>query len=245
MPIRRVLCDEIVEENRGKTSISRGPLVYCVEWCDVEDEHVLNLLLPDDLKLKTEFRPDLLNGIQVICGTALAYTVDDATGKETTEVVTFTAIPYYAWEHRGAGEMTVWISREEQVVRPKAIKTLAETSAVGFSKGINPEHRYYHWNPSNGNPEWIQYTFESPKTISEARVYWFDDTDNRDKEFPSDWRILYKNNGDWIPVNTTSEFGKKRDTYNTVAFEPVETEALRLEITMPEVSGGIIDLQIK
>jgi DUF1680 family protein len=245
MPLRRVLCDENVEENRGKVALSRGPVVFCIEWLDVDDEHVLNLLLPDDMQLHTEFRADMLNGIQVITGNALAYMKDSVTGECTSEVVNFTAIPYYAWEHRGAGEMAVWLAREEYAVRPKLVNTISENSKVEFSNGINPEHRYYHWQPRNGHAEWIQYTFDNSKKVSEVEVYWFDDTDNRDRDFPLGWQVLYRKDEEWIPVSTTDEFGIERDMYNRIQFEPVETDALRLKISMPPVSGGIIDWQVR
>ncbi len=32
---------------------------------------------------------------------------------ETSKSQNFTAIPYYAWSHRGKGEMSVWLAREE------------------------------------------------------------------------------------------------------------------------------------
>jgi hypothetical protein len=245
MPIRRVLCNEHVKENRGKVALSRGPVVFCVEWLDVDDEHVLNLLLPDDVQLRTEFRMDMLNGIQVITGKALAYMKDGVSGRCTSEIVDFTAIPYFAWEHRGAGEMAVWIAREEHAVRPKLVNTISENSAVECSTGINPDHRYYHWQPGNGHTEWIQYTFDNPKEVSEVNVYWFDDTDNRDRDFPLGWQVLYKENGEWVPVRTMDAFGIERDMYNRVQFEPVKTDAVRLEISMPPVSGGIIDWQVR
>ena len=71
MPVRRVLCHEKVEDNRGKVAIQRGPIVYCVEWPDVKDGHVLNLLLPDDQPLVAEFREDLLGGVTAVRGEAL------------------------------------------------------------------------------------------------------------------------------------------------------------------------------
>jgi DUF1680 family protein len=76
----------------------RGPMVYCVEGVDVEGGKARELVLADDAPLATEFRGDLLGGVQVITGTA-------ADGKP------FTAIPYPAWGHRGKGEMTVWLRR--------------------------------------------------------------------------------------------------------------------------------------
>ncbi|MCC6126365.1 MAG: glycoside hydrolase family 127 protein [Pirellulales bacterium] len=113
MPVRRVICNEKVAENRGKTALQRGPLVYCIEHPDVPDGKVLNLLLPDDSPLATSFRADLLGGVEVIAGKAMSlkYAMKDGEKIVERSPVDFAAIPYYAWVHRGPGEMAVWLPR--------------------------------------------------------------------------------------------------------------------------------------
>jgi DUF1680 family protein len=110
MPIRRVIANEKVEADRGRVALQRGPVVFCLEAPDNEGK-VLNLIIPDDAELKAEFRPDLLNGVVTITGTAaLSKRAED--GKIVQAgTKPFTAIPYYAWAHRGKGEMTVWPAR--------------------------------------------------------------------------------------------------------------------------------------
>ena len=105
MPIRRVVANEKVVEDRGKVAVQRGPIVYCAEWVDNEG-HALKLLLPDKAPLKAEYRKDMLFGIVVVNGKALALSSD---GKSVQH--DFVAIPYYAWSNRGEGEMTVWLGR--------------------------------------------------------------------------------------------------------------------------------------
>ena len=101
MTVRRVLSDERVADNRGKVSLERGPLVYCAEGADHAGS-VLDLVVPDDARLTVEHRPDLLSGL-----TVLRATVRDPAGRPRPLL----AIPYYAWSHRGAGEMAVWLRR--------------------------------------------------------------------------------------------------------------------------------------
>lgn len=101
MPVRRVVADERVADDRGKVALERGPLVYCVEGAD-HGGTVLDLVLPDTAALTARTRADLFGGVTVIEGPA---TTRD--GKPRT----LTAIPYYAWSHRGAGEMAVWLPR--------------------------------------------------------------------------------------------------------------------------------------
>ncbi len=95
MFIRRVIAHDKVRADRGKISLERGPIVYCIESIDNDSISVLDLKIPDDAKLISEFREDLFNGIVTL----------------KNHRQDFLAIPYHAWAHRGKSEMTVWISR--------------------------------------------------------------------------------------------------------------------------------------
>ena len=102
MPVRRVIAHENVEENHGKVALSRGPIVYCAEGIDNNND-VFNLTIPDNVEFTTQYRNDLLDGIMLIAGN-----VPDKSGKKRQLM----AIPYYAWSHRGLGEMVVWLYRQ-------------------------------------------------------------------------------------------------------------------------------------
>jgi uncharacterized protein len=110
MPVRRVVADEAVKDAAGKVALERGPLVYCAEWPD-NGGRALNLVLPDGRPFAAEFRPGLFNGVAVITGEALAMAKGPA-GETTAKKQPFLAIPYYAWAHRGPGEMAVWLPRK-------------------------------------------------------------------------------------------------------------------------------------
>jgi DUF1680 family protein len=101
MPVRRVQAHESVKDGIGKVALERGPIVYCAEWAD-NGGKVLDLVIPDEAQFKIEHREDLLGGITIILGDVL---------NETGQTKQLTAIPYYAWSHRGAGEMAVWLER--------------------------------------------------------------------------------------------------------------------------------------
>ena len=111
MPIRRVLCHDEVKENQGRVALERGPIVYCAEGTDNEG-HIRDLILPDDAELHTEYRQDVLNGISVIRGMAKTSQTNQVAGAQSRTQLPFLAIPYYAWSHRGAGEMAVWLHRQ-------------------------------------------------------------------------------------------------------------------------------------
>ncbi|MEW5984150.1 MAG: beta-L-arabinofuranosidase domain-containing protein [Acidobacteriota bacterium] len=109
MPVRRVVSHPAVKANAGRVAIERGPLVYAAEWPD-NGGHVLNLVLDDKAPLITRDRPDLFDGVVVVTGPATAYRTGD--GKATPAPSLLTLIPYYAWAHRGPGEMQVWMARD-------------------------------------------------------------------------------------------------------------------------------------
>jgi DUF1680 family protein len=109
----------------------RGPIVYCIEWPEIPGGQVNNLVLPDDKPLAADFRQDLFGGVQVVTGVARRIRkVNESAIVDGVEVVKelpvaeeleFTAIPYYAWAHRGPGEMAVWLART-----PDALKKPSE-----------------------------------------------------------------------------------------------------------------------
>jgi len=111
MDIRRVVCDEKVEANRGRVAFERGPLVYCAEGAD-HDGHALNLWVPDAAVLEAEQRDDLPGKPLALQGKAQA-AVRDEDGSVTSHETDLTLIPYYAWCHRGPNEMRVWLPRDE------------------------------------------------------------------------------------------------------------------------------------
>ena len=94
MPVRRVLANDKVTENTGKAAIQRGPILYALEAID-NGGSVNDLKIPLETSLSAAFKADMLNGVDVI------------TGKVGDRTVT--AIPYYAWNNRGKGEMAVWV----------------------------------------------------------------------------------------------------------------------------------------
>jgi uncharacterized protein len=260
MPVRRVLAHDSVAADRDRVALERGPLVYCVEWPDVRDNHVRNLLLPDDADLATDFQKDMLSGVQVLRGQALAFYLNRERQSEK-KPQPFTAIPYYAWAHRGRGEMTVWLARAEQAVHAVGQPTLASKSKVTASSGANPEAvhdllepansndhdvPFWHFWPHKGTEEWIEYEFAQPEEVSTVEVYWFDDTGVGECRVPKSWKIQYWEDDKWKPVWTTDAYAVNPDKFNSVVFETVRTRKLRLLIqSQPQLAGGIHEWRIQ
>jgi uncharacterized protein len=234
MPVRRVLANPQVKDDADLVALERGPLMYCSEWPD-NNGHALNVVVPDNAPLRTEFRKDLLNGITVISGN------------------NFTAIPYYAWANRGMGEMAMWMPRHPQKAitlptpLPSNIAKVESSGGVekkwtGYNDqndslaavydGFDPitsadeSHRYFRMRPPVGQRAWVEYDFKAPQRVSSASVYFADD--KRFCKMPSSWRITYKDGDAWKPVE--SSYSVAKDQFNSVTFAPVTASAVRLEV---------------
>lgn len=90
MPVRAVVANEKVADDRGLIAFERGPLVYCFEGVDNQGLDLNANGLPPVAEAKTAFEKDLLGGVV------------------TLRLGKLTAIPYYAWANRGPSPMTVW-----------------------------------------------------------------------------------------------------------------------------------------
>lgn len=260
MPTRRIIANEKVEADKDRVAVQRGPLVYCAEWPDNKNEKVLNLVLPDQSALQIDYKKELLNGLSVV--TASGKSISRASSTETTTTeANITLIPYYAWAHRGPGEMMVWIPDQPSAARPLPAPSIASLSKVtashrartlvALNDQMEPKNSndhsviYYHWWPKKDTVEWVQYDFKEPAEVSSAKVYWYDDGPFGGCRIPAGWRLFYKQGDQWVPVKNKSAYDVLKDQYSAVTFEPVTTTALRMEITLPkEHSSGIMEWSV-
>lgn len=100
MKVRMTQADESVEDDRNKSSIEYGPIVYCVEAID-NPEGLEIISLSDHMSWDVKFQDDLLEGVNVSTG---------VNQKDNSQLV---AIPYYSWSNRGVGAMKVWLPYED------------------------------------------------------------------------------------------------------------------------------------
>ncbi len=104
----------------------------------------------------------------------------------------------------------------------------------------------FSWYDKKGTGEWIERSFRNPVKIDTVKVYWFDDAVTCRP--PVSWKLLYRDGGSWkevVPANG-SGCGVGSDQYNIVPFTPVETDGLRMEVTLQEgFSAGIIRWQVR
>ncbi|MDE3164656.1 MAG: discoidin domain-containing protein, partial [Acidobacteriota bacterium] len=205
---------------------------------------------------------DLLKGVTVVKSRAVALQTN-ASGAVERSPQDLVAIPYYAWANRGRGQMMVWLPADPSSARPLPYPTAATAAAITVSSNPhrhNPANindgedpasssdpsAYFDWWPKNGSAEWVQMTFAKPATVSEAQLYWFDDTGHGGVRVPASWRLLYQDGAEWKPVDAAGPYTTSRDRYNGVSFKPVSTGALRLELqAQPNVSIGIQEWKVR
>jgi DUF1680 family protein len=111
MPVRKIIAIDSVKDNRNRVALQRGPLVYCFEHND-NDGSVMNILVPDNSIFKTEFKPDMLNGVVIIKGKAPVISATSDGLSVVSNMKTITGIPYFSWANRGQGQMQVWMPRK-------------------------------------------------------------------------------------------------------------------------------------
>jgi len=98
MEVKKVIANSKVADDRGKMAIECGPIVYCLE--EIDNPDIGAKVISQNTKFTYHYEPDLLNGVLVI----------KANGDSEKEQ--FSAIPYYAWNNRGANKMNVWLTAE-------------------------------------------------------------------------------------------------------------------------------------
>ncbi len=261
MEPRTVRANDKVAADKGRVAVERGPVVYCAEWPD-NNFDVLSAYMNQNPKFEVEFQKDMLYGINTLKTDAqvLEYGKD---GRLTTKDVKMTMIPYYAWAHRGRGNMSVWIAQDLEAARPikpATIASLAKKDASHEPKqlysvfdGLTPKDKddrtipYYHWWPKEGTTEWITLELPEGTTVQNSTLYWFDDSPWGGCRVPKSWKIYYKDaQGNWVEVSNPTKYGTEPGIGNKVEFDPVKTTALKLEVVLPEKhAAGIYEWDVK
>jgi DUF1680 family protein len=116
MPVVQVAAHPAVRADEGLVALQRGPVVYCLEAAD-NVTPLGRVVVPAAAEFSAEMRPELLGGVAVLTGEALAE--EDAPWEGTLyrpataqlRPCRTTAIPYCVWENRTAGEMRVWLRK--------------------------------------------------------------------------------------------------------------------------------------
>ncbi len=117
MQPRVVAAHENVLDDKGKVAVERGPIVYCAEAADNKDFNIHHIIInqqpqisdiPDYSIRNTESAGAPFTVTALSTDAQEAFFTPD--GKMQLRDVKVTLIPYYAWNHRGANIMDVWMA---------------------------------------------------------------------------------------------------------------------------------------
>ena len=124
MPVRTVVANGKVADDKGKVAVERGPLVYCAEAVDNQNEPVLRAVmakkpafsLVENYSIEnTETKGAPAFSVKAI-QTSSQVLDQAADGTVSVKNQKLTLIPYYAWNHRGANQMNVWFYQNLNVL---------------------------------------------------------------------------------------------------------------------------------
>ncbi len=260
MPVRKVIANNKVAEDIGKLSIERGPIVYCAEWVD-NGGKVRNLLLDKNADFTYEYKQDLINGLNIVKGISKSLSIDKSDNSTIEKEQDFIAIPYYAWAHRGNGEMIVWLPYEKSAANPIPPPTIASESKVSASyihdqilavnDQVIPKNSNDHDIPRltfwdhKGTTEWVQYDFKEETTISNMHIYWFDDGPDGGCRVPETWKITYLKNREWKEISKHGAYPVLKDEFTSIEISSIKSKSIKLEIKLQEnFSGGILEWKL-
>jgi len=258
MPVRRVRANMLVKDDAGRLAVERGPILYCAEAVD-NGGKVLNKVLVEN----APFAPIVRNiaGHNFPAFTAPASVVRAAEdGKTLVEPTSLTLVPYFAWCHRGDGEMQTWFPSVVKAFPMQAQKTLeasfcCKTDRVDAAMdGLAPSSsadrsipRLTFW-PHLGTEEWVSCTFAKPREIKGVETYWYSDLARKGQcHMPLSWRVQWKDsdNGDWRDIPGKGEIDENR--FCVLNFpKPVKAKALRLVVRQREGwSSGLLEWRVR
>ena len=259
MPLRRVVADERVEADRDRLCFVRGPLVYCAESAD-NDFPVRQAFIDESGEgfRRRVSRDGTTWGIEFV-----ALSAKLARGDGVTEDVTLTMLPYYAWNNRGDGAMTVWIPRTAAVAEKSvavvnkmfesidASHTNDGEDAAAIADNREPSDsfdesipRWTSW-ARRGEKQSIEMKLKRAVDIESFSVYWYDDRGG--VRVPESWALDRWTEEGWkpFPLYVTDSYSTFKDQYNMVhPGKPVRTDKLRLRMT-PRRDAAIGILEVK
>ncbi|MCL2742902.1 MAG: glycoside hydrolase family 127 protein [Planctomycetaceae bacterium] len=261
----RMIANPKVVANRGRVAIQRGPLVYCFEQCDNEVP-VLQIKLPRNPVFTEEFKDIGLPGGQKV----VVLKCKNIDGKELTAIPYFAwdhrkpgAMAVWVRQQglskknppsTGDALYAVLADKmltadEEDEIEPTVTASFCHPGDTpdAVIDGLEPKNSNDHsiprmtfWN-RKGTKEWLELDFGKTQKVSKSSIYWFDDAArNGGCRIPKSWTLSYRDGSDWKVLKTVD--APKKDAYDVIEFDAVETTGLRIDIQLQTgFSGGVLE----
>ena len=260
MPVRYNVADERVEADVNRICLTKGPILYCAEEPDNQDNPSLIIMDGNSTEFKEgQLEDGVMKGIPVISVNASAAKLNGTIRNTVVKL-----IPYYSWNNRGDWKkMNVWFARDRETAVsniPTIPGKIIDVHATRISDDI--------YGPVDGQipsssadesiPRWTSYNdlglsqqyfiyLEEEQEIKSIKVYWHDNND--DVKIPASWTIDYHTNGEWKEFKpcSTDIFGIAKDEFNMVRPDhAVKADAIRLNIVaQKDACVGILETTIE
>ena len=115
MKTRRLAAHPKVEEARNHVAFARGPIVYCAETADLDDiDKITEIYVSRIGELEPCREQGALGDVVTLKGQGLRLkdspvALYEEAKYEEPQSIPITLIPYYTWNNRGIGQMSVWL----------------------------------------------------------------------------------------------------------------------------------------
>jgi DUF1680 family protein len=263
MPLRLNHCDKRVEENKQRVAFTRGPFVLCAEEADNGGSTQRFYL-----DAKPSVQKVNLSKVSLPAGSFLqASTQSNAlTQSGKTERRKLSLVPYYAWNNRSPGSMTIWFPTTPEMaifdphqlpkesifsdIKASHTSDLDTVSAIGDGKeprwSSGKDVPRWTSRPQLGTSQWVEAKFSEPKKIRDIGVYWMQD--QQDVKFPKAWSLDVRKNGKWQPFElyVTDRYDNRANQYNVVhPASPLTCDAIRIKMQAQENAAvGILEVKV-
>jgi hypothetical protein len=109
-----------------------------------------------------------------------------------------------------------------------------------------PRFPRFTWWDHKGTLETVDYTFPAPREVAAVDVFWFDDQPRGGCAVPANWRVVVRDGDAWRPVAQHGPYGIQEGAFQTTAFAPVTTTAIRLEVQLQDgKSAGLYEWRVR
>jgi len=263
MPTRLNECDDRVEDNHDRAAFTRGPFVLCAE--EVDNGGATQRFFLDK---KPTVGKTKVSRVKHPAGSFIKVVSQANALKETgaPEKRTLSLVPYYAWNNRKPGSMTIWFPTNPelsiydphklpkksifQTLKASHTSDLDTVSAVGDGK--EPQwssgKKVPRWTsrPQLGVKQWVEGHFAKARKVRDIGVYWMQD--QQDVKFPKEWSLEVRNKDEWKPFElyVTDRYDNRANQYNVVhPAAPLTCDAIRIHMTPKEDAAvGILEVKV-
>jgi len=263
MPTRLNDCDERVEDNHDRVAFTRGPFVLCAE--EVDNGGATQRFFLDK---KPSVGKTKVSRVKHSAGSFIQVNAQANALKEAgpPEKRNLSLVPYYAWNNRKPGSMTIWfpttpklaIYDPHKLPKESIFKTLKAShtsdldtvSAIGDGKEPrwSSGKKVPRWTsrPQLGKEQWVEGHFAKSRKVRDVGVYWMQD--QQDVKFPKEWSLEVGSKGEWKPFElyVTDRYDNRANQYNVVhPAAPLTCDAIRIKITAQEKAAvGILEVKV-